>query len=173
MNRRKARTGAKRARPRPESPLTLLVEAAAWRTAPRSLKPLLARAVEAALTGAGVAPEQVSLTLLLADDARLQALNAEFRGKDKPTNVLSFPVLDGDGTYLGDVAIAHGVTAREAKAAGKRLTDHAAHLAVHGVLHLLGYDHERDRDARKMEALERTILAGLGIADPYAEAKAA
>ncbi len=173
MNRRKAKTGVKQARPRPASPLTLLVEAADWRTAPRSLRPLLVRAVAAALAGAGVVPEQVSLTLLLADDARLKALNAEFRGKDKPTNVLSFPAPDDDGTYLGDVAIAYGVTAREAEAAGKRLADHVAHLAVHGVLHLLGYDHERDRDARKMEALERTILAGLGIADPYAEAKAA
>jgi probable rRNA maturation factor len=106
-----------------------------------------------------------SLTLLLADDARLKALNHDFRGKNKPTNVLSFPATDDH--YLGDVALAYGVTAAEAKAAKKTIADHATHLVVHGVLHLLGYDHETDKDAGVMEPLEVEILAKLGISDPY------
>jgi len=101
----------------------------------------------------------------LADDRKLQALNRDFRGKDKPTNVLSFPGLEGHG---GDIAIAYGVTAKEAKAAAKNFADHASHLVVHGVLHLAGYDHERPKDARVMEPLEARILKRLGIADPYA-----
>ena len=104
-------------------------------------------------------------TILLTSDKALRALNRAFRGKDKPTNVLSFP---SGGEYAGDIAIAHGVTACEAKAAGKRFADHAAHLAVHGVLHLAGHDHVRPKDAKVMEPLEVKILALLGIADPYA-----
>jgi probable rRNA maturation factor len=108
---------------------------------------------------------KASLTLLLADDDRLHALNRDFRGKNRPTNVLSFPA--GDDGYLGDIALAYGVTAEEAKAAKKTIADHATHLVVHGVLHLLGYDHETERDARIMEPLEVEILAKLGISDPY------
>ena len=93
----------------------------------------------------------------------MRALNRDFRGKDKPTNVLSFP---GGGDYRGDIAIAYGVTRREAKAAGKSFADHATHLVVHGVLHLAGHDHERPKDAKVMEPLEVKILARLGIADP-------
>jgi probable rRNA maturation factor len=92
-----------------------------------------------------------------------------FRGKDKPTNVLSFPAAEPG--YLGDVAIAYGVMAGQARAEGKKPADHATHLAVHGTLHLLGYDHVRDKDARIMEALEVEILARLGIADPYVKTK--
>jgi probable rRNA maturation factor len=108
---------------------------------------------------------KASLTLLLADDNRLRELNRDFRGKNKPTNVLSFPAED-DG-YLGDIALAYGATAREAKTANKTIADHATHLVVHGVLHLLGYDHETAGDARIMEPLEVRILAKLGISDPY------
>ena len=99
---------------------------------------------------------------------RCSRLNRDFRGKDKPTNVLSFPAPANPEGHLGDIAIAYGVTAREAETAGKSLADHATHLAVHGVLHLLGYDHETDAEAEVMEPLEDAILAELGIADPYA-----
>ena len=109
-----------------------------------------------------------ALTILLADDARLRALNASFRDKDKATNVLSFPSAPSDAPYLGDVALAYGVTEREALAQGKSVAAHAAHLVVHGILHLTGHDHEKAKDARVMETLETGILARLGIADPYA-----
>lgn len=110
------------------------------------------------------------LTLLLTNDERLRALNGQFRGKDAPTNVLSFPAAGVDG-YLGDIAIALGVTSRESAASGISLEAHTLHLAVHGVLHLLGYDHVRSREARVMERLEITILDELGIPNPYAVAK--
>jgi probable rRNA maturation factor len=118
----------------------------------------------------GKAPRGAGLTLLLAGDGRLKALNHGFRGKNKPTNVLSFPAPANSERYLGDIAIAFGVARREAEAEGKRLIDHATHLAIHGVLHLLGFDHERPRDATVMESLETRILAELGISDPYREA---
>ena len=98
-------------------------------------------------------------------DRKLRALNHEFRGKEKPTNVLSFPGLGG---YAGDIALAYGVTRKEAKAAGKSLAAHATHLVVHGVLHLAGHDHEKPKEARAMESLEVKILGRLGIDDPYA-----
>jgi probable rRNA maturation factor len=144
--------------------VTVLVEDLQWRTEGRGFPAELRRAARTALDDAKAALK--SLTILLADDAKLEALNAQFRGKPKPTNVLSFPA--GSDAYLGDVAIAYGVTAREAQAAGKSIHDHTLHLAVHGVLHLLGYDHESAREARIMEPLEIAILAKLGIADPYA-----
>lgn len=146
------------------SGITLVVEDPAW----RSHRGLQKRLKEAAMAAARTAKLRGDFTVLLADDARLHALNLHFRGKDKPTNVLSFPS-DEDG-YHGDIALAHGVTAAEARAAGRRFSDHAAHLVVHGVLHLAGYDHERPKDAREMEPLEVKILGRLGIADPYAGA---
>jgi probable rRNA maturation factor len=112
------------------------------------------------------------IAILLADDARIAALNAAFRGKQGPTNVLSFPAADGaeapERRALGDIAMAYGVCAREAAEQGKSLAHHLQHLTAHGVLHLLGYDHESDAEAEAMEAKERAILAGLGVADPYA-----
>ena len=135
-----------------------------WRKT-RGLAARLTLAAEAALKRAK-APKRAALTILLADDARLKTLNHDFRGKNKPTNVLSFP--SAAPGYLGDIALAFGVTQEEAKASGKRFADHAAHLVVHGVLHLMGYDHETDRQAKRMEPLETAILATLGIADPYA-----
>jgi probable rRNA maturation factor len=107
-----------------------------------------------------------SLTVLLTDDERLRALNRAHRGKHKPTNVLSFPAAPGSD-YLGDIAMAFGIAQGEAEAAGKPLAHHALHLAVHGVLHLLGYDHANAREADAMEALETEILAEMGIPDPY------
>jgi len=136
----------------------------------RKVRGLSARLETAALRALrrGNAPPKAALTVLLSDDAQLQSLNRDFRGKDKPTNVLSFPAAANDDNYLGDVALAYEVTREEARAAGKRLADHATHLVVHGVLHLLGFDHVTERQARDMEPLETRILAELGIADPYA-----
>jgi probable rRNA maturation factor len=110
-----------------------------------------------------------SLVVLLTDDATVQRLNRDFRGKDQPTNVLSFPAAPNPEDHLGDVALAYGVCAAEAVARGIPLADHLRHLTAHGVLHLLGYDHQIDSEAEVMEALEARILAGLGVADPYAD----
>jgi probable rRNA maturation factor len=115
-------------------------------------------------------PAGDSFALLLTSDAIVQGLNAQWRNKDQPTNVLSFPAPETVHALektLGDVALAYETCAREAEEQGKNLKDHATHLLVHGLLHLLGYDHEAEDDAAEMEGLEREILASLGIADPY------
>jgi probable rRNA maturation factor len=145
--------------------ITLLVDDPGWRRR-RGLDARLRRAAGAALRAAGLSGR---LTLLLSSDEKLQTLNREFRGRDKPTNVLSFPATENQESYRGDIAIAYGVTRREAQAAGKRFADHASHLVVHGVLHLAGYDHEKPRDAKIMEPLEVKILKRLGIQNPYTE----
>ena len=107
-----------------------------------------------------------SLTIALADDKRVRALNARHAKKDKPTNVLSYP--SDERGFLGDVVLARQTVWREARQQRKTPSDHISHLVVHGTLHLLGYDHETgDADAERMEALERRILKRLGIADPY------
>ena len=137
-----------------------------WRKI-RGLTARLRRSAELALKR-GKAAKKTSLTILLTDDARLKNLNRDFRGKNKATNVLSFPAGARERNYLGDVALAYGVTAGEAREEGKRFADHAMHLTVHGVLHLLGFDHETGRAAKVMQPLETKILHELGIADPYA-----
>jgi probable rRNA maturation factor len=147
--------------------IEIVIEEKAWLAAAPKVRALVRKAAAATLdaegrTGAGVA-------ILLADDERLRALNAAFRGKDAATNVLSFPS-NGVGDSLGDIALGLGVCVREAAEQGKSLDAHLQHLTAHGVLHLLGYDHEADAEAEAMEARERRILAGLGIADPYAAA---
>ncbi len=146
--------------------IEIVFEEPRWRKVP-GVPVKIKRAMALALARGSRKKKLPPLTLLLTSNTRLQELNGLFRGKDKPTNVLSFPAAEAG--YLGDVAIAYGVMAAEARAEGKKLADHAVHLAVHGALHLLGYDHERNKDARIMEALEIEILAELGIADPYAE----
>ncbi|MGM0983571.1 MAG: rRNA maturation RNase YbeY [Pseudomonadota bacterium] len=111
------------------------------------------------------------LTIRYVDDSESQALNRSYRGVDKPTNVLSFPFEsppDVELPLLGDLVICHPVVTREAAEQDKSLRAHYAHLVVHGTLHLLGHDHEEEAEAEAMEALEREILASLGIADPYA-----
>jgi probable rRNA maturation factor len=118
------------------------------------------------------------LSLVFADDAFVQALNAKWRGKDKPTNVLSFPAFplrpwDRLPPLLGDVILACETVARESLEEAMPLEHHISHLVLHGFLHLLGYDHETDADAVEMEALERTVLASLAIPDPYAVIDAA
>ena len=145
--------------------ITLLIREAKWRTV-RGLATRIRRAAQEALREGGGA-ENSEITILLTTDRELQALNLRFRRKDAATNVLSFPAAHDGLAYLGDVAIAYGVAAKEAKAAGKALADHAVHLAVHGVLHLLGYDHETARQANVMEPMEVRILSGFGIVNPY------
>lgn len=148
------------------------------------LEALAVRALTAALAHTGIDAEDCEVSLLACNDARIAELNAEFRENDKPTNVLSWPAEDlaaaqPGGTpeppepdftgeiALGDVAIAYETCAREAAEAGKSMQDHCTHLLVHGVLHLLGYDHIRDEDAALMEGLETAVLGKMGIADPY------
>jgi len=125
----------------------------------------LATALAAAATAEGVGG---TVSLLLGDDAAIAALNKEFRGKDGPTNVLSFPPAHGEPGFLGDIALAAETIVEEAQFQGKSVENHAAHLVVHGFLHLLGYDHMNEADAEKMEARERAILNSIGIEDPYA-----
>ena len=107
------------------------------------------------------------LVILLTDDAAVGEINHRFRDKEGPTNVLSFPAAPSAAPHLGDLMLAFGVCAAEAAAQGRSLADHLTHLTVHGVLHLLGRDHVDEAEAEAMEAEERTLLASLGIADPY------
>jgi len=115
------------------------------------------------------------VSILLCDDDQVRRLNKDYRHQDKPTNVLSFAndddteSLDLGTRLLGDIVIAYGVTSREAQNEGKTLADHLTHLVIHGMLHLLGFDHETDAEAERMEDLEISALARLGIADPYSE----
>jgi probable rRNA maturation factor len=137
----------------------------AWLEALPGAERLVRRAARAAIAGARRGGKK-SLTMALADDRQVRALNARDRKMNKPTNVLSYP--SGARAFLGDVVLARQTVWREARSQGKTPADHVAHLVVHGTLHLLGYDHETgDADAERMEALERRILATLGIADPY------
>jgi probable rRNA maturation factor len=138
------------------------IEDEAWTAALPAAATVVERAALAALGAA-----QGDVVVLLTDDAAVQDLNRRFRGKDRPTNVLSFPAAESAAPHLGDLVLACGVCAAEADAQGKSLADHLSHLTVHGVLHLLGRDHEIEAEAEAMEAEERAILASLGVADPY------
>ena len=132
---------------------------------------------ESRFPGLAGSPRMVELSVRLTSDEEVRALNAQWRGKDKATNVLSFPLaaedelddptVDGPELMLGDIVLAHGVCASEAADKGISIRDHAAHLVVHGTLHLLGYDHMDDSAAEDMEARETRALARLGIANPY------
>ena len=152
------------------------VEAETWQSTVTDPVGIAKRAVAAALdTAAASLPGPPEVSVLLADDARVRELNRDWRGKDRPTNVLSFPAWEpgtpvpGDGPLpLGDIAVALETVLREAAAEGKTPEAHLAHLVVHGTLHLLGHDHEAEDEAERMEALEVRALAALGIADPYA-----
>jgi probable rRNA maturation factor len=142
------------------------VEADAWTDALPEVEAVVERAARAAL-----GKVEGGLVVLLTDDEAVQVLNRQFRDKDKPTNVLSFPGGDmpmpGAPVHLGDIVLAYGVCRDEAEAQGKTLANHLTHLVIHGVLHVLGRDHEDDDEAEAMEAEERTLLASLGVADPY------
>lgn len=151
--------------------VSIEVEDDAW-PALAGLDALATSAVAATLAHAKADSGDGVVALLFTDDATIAGINAQWRGKDKPTNVLSFPapampVPAGEPRPLGDIVLAHGVIAREAAEQGKTLHDHVAHLIVHGMLHLLGFDHEIDEDAEAMERLEASILKDLGISDPY------
>ncbi|MEE2849277.1 MAG: rRNA maturation RNase YbeY [Pseudomonadota bacterium] len=138
------------------------IEAEAWTAALPDTEAVVERAAQAALGAV-----KGDIVVLLTDDAAMRELNGRFRDKDKPTNVLSFPAPENAFPHLGDIVLAYGVCATEAEAQGKTLADHLSHLVVHGVLHLLGRDHEDDTEAEEMEAEEREILAQIGVADPY------
>lgn len=156
------------------APLTadILVTAACWQAEPDA-EALVQRAIEAAAQRATASAEAAEVAIVLTDDSGIQTLNRDWRGIDRPTNVLSFPATQATGAtaqprMLGDIAIAYEITRREAENENKPFAHHLSHLAVHGYLHLVGYDHETDADAERMEDLERTILASLGVPDPYA-----
>ena len=144
-----------------------------WRKVLPEVSAALRRAARAALKSELPAQAETALSILLTDDAEMRKLNAGWRAKDKPTNVLSFPAEatfdpGRPPAYLGDIALGLATCKREAAEQGKALADHVAHLTVHGVLHLVGYDHMNDEEAGAMEPREVEILGSLGIADPYA-----
>jgi probable rRNA maturation factor len=154
--------------------IDLLVEAGAWPARSR-LRRIATRAVGAAASqsGADLAADS-ELSVVFTDDAHIRALNRKFRGRDRPTNVLSFPAAPAFGgkrlpSLLGDIVLAKETVAREAADRGLTIDHHLTHLIVHGFLHLLGHDHESEAEAVVMERLETAILAGIGVADPYGD----
>jgi len=188
MRKRRARRAMRRRHPPPS--IDIIVESALW-TARREAKTVLRRAIAEAASA--VATGGGELAIVLTDDSTIQGLNRNWRRKDAPTNVLSFPVTnhvcplalaqrhrngaqttDAKGrergavhSPLGDIVIAYETTEREARAEGKSFADHLAHLAVHGFLHLAGYDHATDAEAKAMELLEAAILTRLDVPNPY------
>jgi probable rRNA maturation factor len=159
--------------------IEVVIRSPRWRRQPRA-KTIVKSAVSAAAKAISTPPAE--LAIVLCDDSAIRALNRTWRGQNKPTNVLSFPAADAGPTpqrrggrprtsrpHIGDIIIAYETSAHEAVAEGKPFPHHLAHLAIHGFLHLLGYDHDDDGDAEIMERLERRILKRLAIADPYAE----
>jgi probable rRNA maturation factor len=154
--------------------LQVTVEAEAWESAVTEIEAYCRRVIAAVLAAEAPQLDWPEVSLLLADDATLRTLNRDWRGKDQPTNVLSFPAIDGSlpsgsgqPVLLGDVALAIETVQREAAAEGKPVADHLAHLLVHGVLHLLGYDHMDSDQAASMERREVEILTELGVPNPY------
>ncbi len=165
----------------PVATIDVLIAAPAWRRRLRTVASISRTAALAALAAGragvpGLGRRPLELAIVLTTDVAVRKLNAIYRGQDKPTNVLSFPALDDTHlpaksspgpAVLGDVVVAFGTLSREAKISHKPLKNHLSHLVVHGVLHLLGYDHEKAAAAATMERLETQILARLGIPDPY------
>jgi probable rRNA maturation factor len=158
-------------------PMTeVLVVADCWQNEPDA-EAVIQRAIAVAAGSVEADVGEAELAVMLTDDSGIRTLNSNWRGIDKPTNVLSFPALQPEGVpkpgdaprMLGDIAIAYETMRREADEEAKPFDHHLCHLAVHGFLHLIGYDHENDADAGEMESLETEILAQLGIPDPYAD----
>jgi probable rRNA maturation factor len=158
-------------------PITeVLLTADCWQSEPQA-EAVIQRAIAAAAETVDDDVADAEVAVMLTDDSGIHTLNSNWRGIDKPTNVLSFPALQPTGSrddddaprMLGDIAIAYETTRREADDEQKPFDHHLSHLAVHGFLHLVGYDHETDEEAETMESLEQAILAQLGIPDPYAE----
>ena len=144
--------------------LDLRVETPGWTDEIGAPESVCQGALDAAYALTGIAGE---VALLLTDDEEMHGLNRDWRGKDKPTDVLSFPADEMDAPFLGDIAVGLGISRGDADTRGLKLTDHLTHLVIHGYLHLLGYDHTIEEEAREMEALEVQALASLGISDPY------
>lgn len=174
------RPRSRRAAPRTDTPepaigslaLDIRIQARKWREV-GDLRPRITAAIDAGLALAPVKPlPGAELSLLLTDDKRIRIVNRDWRGFDKATNVLSFPAAPPEriasSPAVGDIVIALETVAREAEAEEKSVGDHLSHLVIHGLLHLLGEDHETEAEAQRMEALETAALARLGIADPYA-----
>jgi probable rRNA maturation factor len=148
--------------------LDIRIDDTDWKSIP-NLRKLAKTAISAAVPN-----RNISVSLLFTSDAKIAEMNGQWRAKPYATNVLSFPIAadapvpDGEPQPLGDIVLAFGVISKEALEQKKPVANHASHLIVHGVLHLLGYDHENDQGAEAMERLETKILAGLGIDNPYA-----
>lgn len=160
--------------------LAVTVEDERWLTLfedpEQALEPFVRAALDAGEGAVDGSREPVEIGLVLTDDEEVRRLNRDYRGKDRPTNVLSFALTEGEEmpetggpVMLGDIVLAYDTVMREAEDQGKRAADHARHLVVHGILHLLGYDHLTDEEAHRMERLEASVLARFGLADPYAE----
>lgn len=150
--------------------LDVIVESPFWDKNPDA-ETVIRDAIAAATKN--TAPGNAEVAILLTDDSAIRKINLQWRGQDKPTNVLSFPA-SGAGqetAHLGDIVIAYETLVREADAEDKPFAHHLAHLAIHGYLHLLGYDHMTDTDAARMEKLETALLDQLGIPDPYAHSE--
>ena len=155
--------------------IDVMPETATWAAALPDAETVARHATLTAWQKAGDTNRNAEVSIVFGDDDMVQRLNGTYRDQDKPTNVLSFPA-DGDEApagapcLLGDIVLAYETIAREAQEQDKTLSDHLSHLCVHGMLHLLGYDHQTDDEAEDMEALEVAILAGIGIADPFVTA---
>lgn len=159
------------AKPLTMTPVDVVVESALWAAEPGAEEAVRRAIAAAAATVLALPAAAGEVSVVLTDDAAVRSLNRQWRKIDQPTNVLSFPAprsATGTPSLLGDIAVAFETTAREAAAEHKPLSHHLAHLAVHGFLHLLGYDHESDEAADEMERLEARILARLDVPDPYA-----
>lgn len=143
--------------------LELDIQEPAWNEL-SDIKSLVLTALQA---GESISGKAGTVSVRLTNNLDMQRLNKQFRGKDTPTDVLSFPADSMDAPFLGDIAVGYEICAKDADSSGKALADHLSHLIIHGYLHLLGFDHIEDAEAEEMEMLERRALASIGIADPY------